>query len=66
MGLIVNAGHGIHYENVQAISAIECLTELNIGHSIIALAIFVGLEQAVKQMKSLMMAARFEQPHVVE
>ena len=66
MGLIVNAGHGLHYENVQAISAIECLTELNIGHSIISLAVFVGLEQAVKQMKSLMVAARVEQLHVVE
>jgi len=52
-GLVVNAGHGLHYENVQAIAAIPELHELNIGHSIVAHAVVVGLEQAVKQMKEL-------------
>ena len=52
-GLVVNAGHGLHYENVQAIAAIPELHELNIGHSIVAHAVMVGFEQAVKQMKEL-------------
>lgn len=52
-GLMVNAGHGLHYENVQAIAAIPELHELNIGHSIVAHAVVVGLEQAVQQMKEL-------------
>lgn len=50
-GLIVNAGHGLHLENVQAIARIPQIHELNIGHSIIADAVFVGLENAVKRMK---------------
>ncbi|GAB4391451.1 MAG: pyridoxine 5'-phosphate synthase [Gammaproteobacteria bacterium] len=52
-GLIVNAGHGLHYHNVEAIAAIPELNELNIGHAIIARAVFVGLEHAVKEMKQL-------------
>lgn len=54
LGLKVNAGHGLHYHNVQAIAAIPGISELNIGHAIVAHAIFVGLEQAVKEMKTLM------------
>ena len=52
-GLVVNAGHGLHYDNVLAIAAIPELHELNIGHSIVAHAVMVGFEQAVKQMKEL-------------
>ncbi len=53
LGLIVNAGHGLHYENVQEIVNIPHLHELNIGHSIVAQAIFDGFAVAVKKMKSL-------------
>jgi pyridoxine 5-phosphate synthase len=49
-GLVVNAGHGLHYENVAPIANIENMHELNIGHSIVARALFVGLEKAVKEM----------------
>lgn len=52
-GLKVNAGHGLNYNNVKRMHEIPHLTELNIGHSIIARSIFVGLEQAVKEMKAL-------------
>ena len=57
-GLIVNAGHGLHYHNVQAIAAIEVFNELNIGHAIVARALFCGLKQAVRQMRELMQEAR--------
>jgi pyridoxine 5-phosphate synthase len=57
-GLVVNAGHGLHYGNVQAIAAIPGINELNIGHSIVARAIFEGLGPAVRQMKRLMREAR--------
>lgn len=57
--LIVNAGHGLNYQNVAAIAQIPKMNELNIGHGIIARAIFVGLEQAVREMKQLMLHARF-------
>lgn len=52
-GLIVNAGHGLHYHNVQAIAAIEGINELNIGHAIVAHALFVGFKEAVREMKML-------------
>lgn len=52
-GLKVNAGHGLNYQNVHRMHKIPNLVELNIGHSIIARSIFVGLEQAVKEMKAL-------------
>ena len=52
-GLKVNAGHGLNYQNVHRMHEIPNLVELNIGHSIISRAIFVGLEQAVKEMKFL-------------
>ena len=57
-GLKVNAGHGLHYTNVQAIAAIEDIGELNIGHAIVAQAIFTGFEHAVREMKAIMVAAR--------
>ena len=57
-GLVVNAGHGLTYHNVQPIAAIPEIVELNIGHSIIARAVFDGLPKAVRDMKDLMIAAR--------
>lgn len=57
-GLIVNAGHGLNYQNTQAIAAIPQINELNIGHAIVARAIFMGLEAAVREMKRIMIAAR--------
>ena len=53
LGLKVNAGHGLNYENVSLMNKIEGLCELNIGHSIVSRAIFVGLEMAVKEMIEL-------------
>lgn len=57
-GLVVNAGHGLHLDNVTPIAAIPEIHELNIGHSIIADAVFIGLPQAVQQMKAAIKAAR--------
>ena len=57
-GLVVNAGHGLSLENVTPIAQIPQIHELNIGHSIIADAVFVGLAQAVQQMKAVIKAAR--------
>ncbi|MBX6963794.1 pyridoxine 5'-phosphate synthase [Alcaligenes faecalis] len=56
-GLRVNAGHGLHYGNVQAIAALPGLTELNIGHAIVAQAVFDGWEKAVRDMKALLVQA---------
>ena len=58
LGLEVHAGHGLHYHNVQPVAAIAEIVELNIGHSIIARAIFSGLDAAVRDMRALMQAAR--------
>jgi pyridoxine 5-phosphate synthase len=58
LGLKVNAGHGLHYHNVQPIAAIPQLIELNIGHAIIARAAFDGLAKAVSDMRNLMYASR--------
>lgn len=57
-GLVVNAGHGLNLQNVAPIAAIPQIHELNIGHSIIAESVFVGLEQAVQDMKKAIQAAR--------
>ncbi len=54
LGLQVNAGHGLHYHNVRPIVAIPHIEELNIGHAVISEALFIGLEQAVKKMKALL------------
>jgi pyridoxine 5-phosphate synthase len=53
MGLVVNAGHGLNYNNVKEIASINNMNELNIGHSIVARALAVGLEKSVREMKSL-------------
>lgn len=58
LGLVINAGHGLHYQNVAAIARIEEIVELNIGHAIIARAVFDGLGVAVAEMKRLMLEAR--------
>lgn len=58
LGLQVNAGHGLNYHNVQAIAAIPGIAELNIGHAIVARAVFSGLQEAVREMKRLMREAR--------
>jgi pyridoxine 5-phosphate synthase len=56
-GLRVNAGHGLHYDNVQVIAALPGVAELNIGHAIVARAVFDGWEKAVRDMKALMVTA---------
>jgi len=56
--LKVNAGHGLHYFNVQAIAAISEISELNIGHAIVAHAVFVGWKNAICEMKKIMNMAR--------
>ncbi len=57
-GLRVNAGHGLHYTNVQPIAAMAGIHELNIGHAIVAHAVFAGWQNAVREMKAIMVAAR--------
>ncbi len=57
LGLQVNAGHGLHYHNVRQIASIPGLVELNIGHAIVARAIFIGLADAVREMKRLIQQA---------
>lgn len=58
LGLTVHAGHGLHYENVKPVAAVAEIVELNIGHAVIARAVFAGLERAVSEMKRIMLAAR--------
>ncbi len=58
LGIQVNAGHGLHYHNVQPIAALPEIVELNIGHAIIARALFSGLQGAVQEMRRLMVEAR--------
>ncbi len=57
-GLQVNAGHGLHYQNTTAIAQIPELVELNIGHSMVARALMVGMPQAVEEMRRLLQQAR--------
>ena len=52
-GLVLHAGHGLTYRNVKPVAAIDQMHELNIGHSIVARAIMVGFEKAVREMKRL-------------
>ena len=54
LGLQVNAGHGLNYENLTPFLAVPHLSELNIGHSIVARSVFVGFKAAVREMKALM------------
>jgi len=58
LGLKVNAGHGLHYGNVHGVAAIAAISELNIGHAIVAEAIFSGWQSAVRRMKEIMIASR--------
>jgi pyridoxine 5-phosphate synthase len=58
LGLIVAAGHGLSYQNVGPVAAIAEIEELNIGHSIVARAVLVGMERAVREMKELVARAR--------
>lgn len=58
LGLVINAGHGLHYKNVHAIAEIPEIVELNIGHSIISRAVFDGMAMAVSEMKRLMTESR--------
>ncbi len=58
LGLVVNAGHGLNYHNVEPIAAIDGMCELNIGHAIIARALFSGLAAAVRDMRTLITAAQ--------
>ncbi len=60
LGLKVNAGHGLHYGNVAAIAALDGIAELNIGHAIVAQAVFDGWDAAVRNMKAIMVKARLE------
>lgn len=59
-GLRVNAGHGLHYGNVAPVAALDGISELNIGHAIVAQAVFDGWEKAVRDMKALMVQARLQ------
>lgn len=65
LGLVVNAGHGLHYHNVKPIAEIKVIEELNIGHAIIAQAVYSGLPEAIKEMKRLMVEAR-QQAYLVD
>jgi pyridoxine 5-phosphate synthase len=58
LGIEVHAGHGLNYHNVQPVAAVPEIVELNIGHALIAHAMFVGLPAAVREMKALMTEAR--------
>ena len=60
LGLVVNAGHGLHYHNVHEIASIEGIDELNIGHAIVAHALFVGWDNAVREMKALVKEFAFK------
>jgi pyridoxine 5-phosphate synthase len=56
LGLAVHAGHGLTYENVRAVAALPDVSELNIGHNIVARAVLVGMERAVREMREAMRA----------
>ena len=58
LGLRVNAGHGLHFGNVQAVAKLSGIAELNIGHAIVAEAIFMGWQNAIREMKRLMLSVR--------
>jgi pyridoxine 5-phosphate synthase len=58
LGLKVNAGHGLNYVNLPALFSVPHLVELNIGHSLVSRAVFVGLDQAVREMLAVMQAYR--------
>jgi pyridoxine 5-phosphate synthase len=58
IGLHVNAGHGLNYQNTASISSIPEITELNIGHAIVARSVITGMAEAVKEMKTIMESSR--------
>ena len=58
LGLVINAGHGLHLDNVSPVARIPQIVELNIGHAIVSHAVLVGMHQAVAEMKARMLAAR--------
>jgi pyridoxine 5-phosphate synthase len=58
VGLAVHAGHGLTYENVSPVAAIETIEELNIGHSVVSRAVLIGMERAVREMVLLVREAR--------
>ena len=60
LGLVINAGHGLNYDNVGVVAAVPQIVELNIGHAIVSRAVFDGLAVAVSEMKRLMTEARGE------
>jgi pyridoxine 5-phosphate synthase len=62
LGLVINAGHGLHYHNVQPVAAIAQIVELNIGHAIVARAVMEGMAGAVREMRRLMIEARHGLP----
>jgi pyridoxine 5-phosphate synthase len=62
LGLEVAAGHGISYENALPVAGVEEIAEFNIGHSIVARAVLVGMERAVREMKDLLVRGRAEAP----
>lgn len=63
LGLRVNAGHGLHYENAADIARLDGISELNIGHAIVARAVFSGWDKAVRDMKALLVQARAAKPN---
>ncbi len=65
IGLVVNAGHGLHYHNVQPVASIPEIVELNIGHAIVARAVLDGMARAVREMRRLMTEARHGLPLAV-
>jgi len=60
LNIIVNAGHGLHYHNVKPIARIPGMNELNIGHAIVARAMFVGFKGAVREMRQLIQEGQYE------
>ncbi len=62
LGLVVNAGHGLNFENAGPVAAIAGIVELNIGHAIVAEAVFRGWQQSVRDMKALLLQARANAP----
>ena len=58
LGMRFNAGHALNYFNVQPVAALPGVRELHIGHAIVSRAVFVGMREAVREMKALMMGAR--------
>jgi pyridoxine 5-phosphate synthase len=60
LGMRFNAGHALNYHNVEPVAALPGIRELHIGHAIVSRAVFIGMREAVREMKGLMMGARHE------